>query len=140
MRRAYYREDPSEKGGPTLSENSEILRNIEDFRTQATALQGSRDLGAQLFCAMLRAVGVETRLVCSLQVLPFSGVAKGEIPKKHEKEYIVLSESETAVSSADTHANKPAIQDTATRAHSLGRPQFKLRSTASSRPSSRSGT
>ncbi|KAI5298881.1 hypothetical protein KEM55_002821, partial [Ascosphaera atra] len=44
--------------------------------TRATTMQGSRDLAAQLFCAMLRGVGVEARLVCSLQVLPFSGEAK----------------------------------------------------------------
>lgn len=34
-------------------------------------MNGSRDVGAQLFCAMLRAAGVETRLVCSLQPLSF---------------------------------------------------------------------
>lgn len=34
-------------------------------------MNGSRDVGAQLFCALLRAAGVETRLVCSLQPLSF---------------------------------------------------------------------
>lgn len=34
-------------------------------------MQGSRDFGAQLFCALLRSVGVEARLVCSLQPLSF---------------------------------------------------------------------
>lgn len=34
-------------------------------------MSGSRDVGAQLFCALLRAAGVETRLVCSLQPLSF---------------------------------------------------------------------
>ena len=139
MRRAYYREDTQEKGVPTLPDDIEILQSIKDFRTQATALQGSRDLGAQLFCAMLRAVGVETRLICSLQVLPFSGVAKGETPKTQGKEYIVMSESEGAISSADTQANKPVTRNISTPARGLGRPQFKSRSTASSRPSSRSG-
>lgn len=35
-------------------------------------MSGSRDVGAQLFCALLRAAGVETRLVCSLQPLSFA--------------------------------------------------------------------
>jgi xeroderma pigmentosum group C-complementing protein len=43
-----------------------------DFRAAAKALTGSRDLGAQLYCALLRSAGVETRLVCSLQVLSFN--------------------------------------------------------------------
>jgi xeroderma pigmentosum group C-complementing protein len=42
----------------------------------AKELQGSRDVGAQLFCALLRSTGLEVRLACSLQPLPFSTVAK----------------------------------------------------------------
>ena len=40
-----------------------------DFRDAAKRLQGSRDVGAQLYCALLRSVGVRARLVCSLQPL-----------------------------------------------------------------------
>ena len=47
-----------------------------DFRKAARTLEGSDDLGAQLFCALLRSVGVETRLVCSLQPLGFSANAQ----------------------------------------------------------------
>lgn len=53
-----------------------------DLLDSANRLQGSRDVGAQLFCALLRSAGVETRLVCSLQVLPFTSVAKGSVPPK----------------------------------------------------------
>ena len=35
-------------------------------------MKGSRDLGAQLYCTLLRSAGVEARLVCSLQVLSFT--------------------------------------------------------------------
>ena len=35
-------------------------------------MKGSRDFGAQLFTALLRAMGVETRLIFSLQPLGFS--------------------------------------------------------------------
>ena len=50
------------------------------FLRLARELKASRDVGAQLFCALLRAVGVKTRLVCSLQALPFTTQAvKGPI-------------------------------------------------------------
>jgi xeroderma pigmentosum group C-complementing protein len=62
--------------------------DFDDFKEAAKALSGSRDLGAQLFCALLRAVAVDTRLVCSLQPLPFSGVAKGMTPEKPMPQYI----------------------------------------------------
>ena len=51
----------------------ESTRERSDFREAAKTLKGSRDVGAQLFCALLRSVGVEARLVCSLQ--PLSCVA-----------------------------------------------------------------
>jgi hypothetical protein len=40
-----------------------------DFRALAGKLEGSRDI-AQLFCALLRSVGVEARLVCSYSLFP----------------------------------------------------------------------
>ena len=43
-----------------------------DFREAAIQLEGSRDTGAQLFCTILRDIGVEARLVCSLQPLPLT--------------------------------------------------------------------
>ncbi|PSN73679.1 Rad4-domain-containing protein [Corynespora cassiicola Philippines] len=54
----------------------------EDFRKAASKLQGSQDIGAQLFCSMLRSIGVETRLVCSLQCLPFASAAQPDTPQK----------------------------------------------------------
>lgn len=47
-----------------------------DFRDAARTLKASRDVGAQLFCALLRSIGVEARLVCSLQLLPFQPAPK----------------------------------------------------------------
>jgi xeroderma pigmentosum group C-complementing protein len=47
-----------------------------DFQRAAHTLQGSADLSAQLFCCLLRAVGVEARLSFSLQPLGFSAAAE----------------------------------------------------------------
>lgn len=54
----------------------------DDFRKAAHTLQGSQDVGAQLFCALLRTIGVEARLVCSLQPLPFASAAQPTTPLK----------------------------------------------------------
>ena len=45
-----------------------------DFVKLSERHEGSRDAGAQMFCALLRSAGVEARLVCSLQALPFATV------------------------------------------------------------------
>ncbi|KAF3006578.1 hypothetical protein E8E13_006777 [Curvularia kusanoi] len=54
----------------------------DDFRTAARTLRGSCDVGEQLFCALLRGIGIETRLVCSLQDLPFASAAQPSTPQK----------------------------------------------------------
>lgn len=54
----------------------------DDFRRAAHALQGSQDVGNQLFCALLRSIGIEARLVCSLQPLPFVSSAQPSTPQK----------------------------------------------------------
>ncbi|KAJ5062448.1 hypothetical protein PSV09DRAFT_2250554 [Bipolaris maydis] len=54
----------------------------DDFRTAAHTLRGSQDVGTQLFCALLRGIGIEARLVCSLQPLPFSSAAERVTPQK----------------------------------------------------------
>jgi xeroderma pigmentosum group C-complementing protein len=55
---------------------------LTDFRRAAKSLQGSADLGAQLFCALLRALGVDARLVTSLQPLGFTAAAELATPQK----------------------------------------------------------
>ncbi|OAL52177.1 Rad4-domain-containing protein [Pyrenochaeta sp. DS3sAY3a] len=54
----------------------------DDFRNAAHILQGSQDVGTQLFCTLLRAIGIEARLVCSLQPLPFASAAERATPQK----------------------------------------------------------
>ena len=55
-----------------LPDDLELPIEKGDFCAAANKLEASRDVGAQLFCALLRSAGVETRLVCSLQPLPFN--------------------------------------------------------------------
>ena len=90
LRRPYWPEEPN-AGKAAANEGEQI--NLEEFIQAAQTRSGSRDLGAQLFCALMRSVGVETRLVFSLQPLPFSGVAKGPTPEKPAPQYIFATQA-----------------------------------------------
>lgn len=85
MQRAHWKEgvDPLKE-----SDDAEDLVDFDDFKAAARSCSGSRDLGVELFCALLRSVAVDTRLVCSLQVLPFSGVAKGQMSEQPKPQYL----------------------------------------------------
>ncbi|CCU74662.1 DNA repair protein Rad4 [Blumeria hordei DH14] len=51
--------------------HGERFQDINEYKEQAKKLEGSRDFGAQLFTALLRAIGLEVRMVSSLQPLGF---------------------------------------------------------------------
>lgn len=51
--------------------HGERFQDLEDFKSRAKAMQGSRDFGAQLFTALLRAIGLNSRMVTSLQPVGF---------------------------------------------------------------------
>ncbi|KAF8416176.1 Rad4 transglutaminase-like domain-containing protein [Tirmania nivea] len=61
-----------EKGKEASISGGERIENLHAFREMARKLEGSRDVGAQFFTALLRALGFETRMVFSLQPLGFS--------------------------------------------------------------------
>ncbi|KAL5604343.1 hypothetical protein BROUX41_002315 [Berkeleyomyces rouxiae] len=71
MKRALWSLDPEDLASYEPPEDLETCPRKSDFQETAKSLSGSRDVGAQLYCAFLRAAGIRTRLVCSLQVLPF---------------------------------------------------------------------
>jgi xeroderma pigmentosum group C-complementing protein len=74
-----------------------------DFRDAATKLEASRDTGAQLFCALLRSIGVETRLVCSLQVLPLSVTAAPRTSQRQGPAFTVpQAERHSAINGDDS--------------------------------------
>jgi xeroderma pigmentosum group C-complementing protein len=59
-------------GDPHDPDNfGERHEGIEDVRTCAQQCTGSRDIGSQLFTALLRALGMEARMVASLQPVGF---------------------------------------------------------------------
>lgn len=106
--------------------NLEVFPSKADFQAQAKTMQGSRDFGAQLFCALLRSVAVEARLVCSLQPLPFSGTVKDMTPSKQAPQYIVVS-SDDHETSTDERQESVGDSPTPSRVKRLARPEFTSR-------------
>ncbi|RAL12006.1 putative DNA repair protein Rad4 [Aspergillus homomorphus CBS 101889] len=104
----------------TILSDAEVFTSVDDFRKQALTLQGSRDFGAQLFCALLRSVAVEARLVCSLQPLPFSGVTKEMTPNVSTAKIMIIAADSSEKSSDE--ATRPKSRSGAQR---LTRPGFK---------------
>ena len=87
-----------------------------EFRKAARILEGSQDVGTQLFCALLRAIGVEARLVCSLQCLPFASMAQNTHPQtpKIQKNTVILdpSLSDASPMSSKSDANASTVPST----------------------------
>ncbi|KAF5863725.1 hypothetical protein ETB97_009512 [Aspergillus alliaceus] len=142
LKRPHWAEDPTslKQRVDDIMSDAEVFLSKEDFRKQAKTMQGSRDFGAQLFCALLRSAAVEARLVCSLQPLPFSGTTKQVAPIKPERQIIVISSDDHYTSTDDLA--KSGASPTPPRTRRLARPQFKPSKppksfTASTRPSTR---
>ncbi|ORX98106.1 hypothetical protein BCR34DRAFT_619205 [Clohesyomyces aquaticus] len=76
-----WRNDPSD--ADTFGEQ---IEDLEAFRDMARKCEGSRDVGEQLFTALLRGLGIEARMVVSLQPAGFgwSQAEEGK-PKDLEK-------------------------------------------------------
>ncbi|KAI9795973.1 MAG: hypothetical protein M1835_004867 [Candelina submexicana] len=75
-----------QKGKHDVEEHGERITDIEQFREHARKCEGSRDVGAQLFTALLRGLGLDARMVANLQPVGF-GWSKAEdaTAKKSEK-------------------------------------------------------
>ncbi|KAL9593072.1 MAG: hypothetical protein Q9179_006117 [Wetmoreana sp. 5 TL-2023] len=65
-------------------EHGERISNLDEFRDHAKSCEGSSNVGVQLFVALLRGLGLEARLVASLQPVGF-GWNKNEEAGPKEK-------------------------------------------------------
>ncbi|GAB7348329.1 hypothetical protein MBLNU459_g6305t1 [Dothideomycetes sp. NU459] len=60
-----------------FEEHGERVESLQEFKKLAKQCEGSRDVGAQLFTALIRGIGIEARMVANLQPIGF-GWSKGE--------------------------------------------------------------
>ncbi|KAK1823867.1 hypothetical protein LTR12_001609 [Friedmanniomyces endolithicus] len=118
MRRPRWAVEGEAAVGPGAKVDEEAV-DRSDFITASRKLAGSQDTGNQLFCALLRTVGVEARIVCSLQVLPFTNAPVKSTPQKPIKRTIFASAS---VSNTDHSASDASADDVSVRSStSIGR-------------------
>lgn len=92
-------------------ENAPDPVDFEDFQSAAKLCKGSRDMGAQLFCALLRSLAVDTRIVCSLQVLPFARTPITTTPQKPAPTYIRADAQDFGTGSTPSRPKKKRIVD-----------------------------
>ncbi|KAF7197211.1 DNA repair protein rhp41 [Pseudocercospora fuligena] len=115
---------------PEVRETGLPPTDSSDFLSAAKDLEGSQDLGNQLFCTLLRSVGVDARIVCSLQPLPFSSVPKSSTPSKASSQptriYPAQSHSPIKASSNEDKAigNSKTIGKVPSARRRLGQPDF----------------
>ncbi|KAI1486821.1 hypothetical protein F5X96DRAFT_653150 [Biscogniauxia mediterranea] len=112
LRRALWAENEEHLQNYNLPDDMETPMEKADFREAARSLRGSRDVGAQLYCALLRSAGVEARLVCSLQPLSFTsgGPTLGKPPKAKAK--LSLEEQYARMPKYDSSFDSPALNST----------------------------
>ncbi|KAK0672530.1 putative DNA repair protein [Cercophora samala] len=84
----------------------EKIDGLEGFRQCAHSCTGSRDVGAQLFTALLRGLGIEARLVASLQPLGF-GWNKLEEADPEKEEHYLSDNIPSAIPIPDTKPRPP---------------------------------
>lgn len=85
----------------------ERVESIQQFRKLAKDCEGSRDVGAQLFVALLRSLGVETRMVANLQPIGFGWSKAEEADDKKANKKIEKQSKEDSDSEADSVEVKP---------------------------------
>ncbi|KAH6842797.1 hypothetical protein B0I37DRAFT_330281 [Chaetomium sp. MPI-CAGE-AT-0009] len=121
LRRALWAEDEEQLKDYQLPDDMESTLEKSDFLEAAKTLRGSRDVGTQLFCSLLRSVGVEARLVCSLQPLscvpgaptmPKQRKAQTQTPQKQPSKFeiyaAVVAKHETKYPDFQASATTPS--------------------------------
>ncbi|KAI9903854.1 hypothetical protein N3K66_000383 [Trichothecium roseum] len=84
----------------------EKVSNLEHLRLLARICRGSRDVGAQLFTALLRGLGLEARMVANLQTVGFT-FTKLEDAESETKEVVSRPQKIQVSSSKAPGATKP---------------------------------
>ncbi|KAH8809005.1 Rad4 transglutaminase-like domain-containing protein [Xylogone sp. PMI_703] len=82
--------------------HGECIQDIKEFRERANLLQGSRDVGAQLFTALLRGLGLEARMVASLQPVGFGWNKYEEAAERKKKQREDRDNEDESISSEES--------------------------------------
>ncbi|KAL9104962.1 MAG: hypothetical protein Q9163_000134 [Psora crenata] len=106
--------------GYNSEEHGELIEGIEDFRKHARLCEGSRDIGAQLFTALVRGLGLEGRLIASLQPVGFGWSKNEEAVAKKKRQTHMMQKNNVGdrASAGEIFDEEDAPVPTKTEAHS----------------------
>jgi len=137
-------EDEESDADTLLDEEVEIIRSPKSLMKHALMQSGSRDTSAQLFTALCRGLGIATRLVVSIQSVPWqAGIDKPRPsyrkpkPIRKNGEYIEAEQTSKAGSSDSVNGpdgiSAPTMSEKA-KGKQKAKPKIKLRKTKDQRP------
>jgi len=92
--------------------HGERIRDLTEFRECAKSLEGSRDVGAQLFTALLRGLGIETRMVASLQPVGFGWSQNEEASEKNPRKLRKMRQEDTKDEESSENGEDDSADDT----------------------------
>ena len=120
--------------------HGERIRDIAEFRERARALDGSRDVGAQLFTALLRGLNIEARMVANLQPLGFGWSQNEEVsernPRRLKKQAEIVDDSSSGDEDEDSDGETTTVKTAKSRKTELTQKSTIL--TKSKKPARRS--
>ncbi|KFY18785.1 hypothetical protein V493_08347, partial [Pseudogymnoascus sp. VKM F-4281 (FW-2241)] len=93
-----------------LERHGERIENKDSFKELAKEHAGSRDVGAQLFTALLRGLGLETRMVVSLQPVGFGWSKAEEAVERKEKKVRSKEPDLPSSDESDDDGSTPSIK------------------------------
>ncbi|KIY62810.1 Rad4-domain-containing protein, partial [Cylindrobasidium torrendii FP15055 ss-10] len=103
-----------------LDDEGEIIRAPKSLMKHALMQSGCRDTGAQLFTALCRALDLPTRLIASIQSVPWKvNVDKPKAPSKPKKK--TDSDVDSVQSEATSHKPTIKLRKTPHKGHILGK-------------------
>lgn len=102
------------QGGTNPKRYGERVSSLEWFRYRAQECVGSRDVGAQLFTALLRAIGLEARMVANLQPVGFGFTKFEEANEEKVDEEDITTKTQNTPNGASRTAKKAATKPTKT--------------------------
>lgn len=117
-----------EKNKDNAEEHGERIESLDHFRKLAKSCEGSRDVGAQLFTALIRGLGIEARMVASLQPVGFGwskaedaafkkpASAKSEQAKPDDKSTITISDDDEDENNKDGIVEQASASEAKTKA------------------------
>ncbi|OBT62787.1 hypothetical protein VE03_07691 [Pseudogymnoascus sp. 23342-1-I1] len=90
--------------------HGERIESKDSFKDLAKEHEGSRDVGAQLFTALLRGLGLEARMVVSLQPVGFGWSKNEEAVERREKKIIPKEPDLQIFDESDDGSSVPSLK------------------------------